>query len=132
MNTNLTFVIGRNGSHNTLDHQTCWRAPRRRRRSHCQLHRRRPRKAQRQRQARPPKSPNRHHRYLPPLFSPLGFLEKQAAPFMKELWNMLLEAQNSPNGIVTLLSLYNLPASFSHHRKKERSQISKRQSDGRT
>lgn len=29
-----------------------------------------------------------------------GFLEKNAPKFMKELWNLLLDAQAAPNGIV--------------------------------
>lgn len=29
-----------------------------------------------------------------------GFMEKDTPKFMKELWNLLLEAQNSENGIV--------------------------------
>jgi len=30
-----------------------------------------------------------------------GFLARNTGPFMKELWQLLIDAQNSPNGIVS-------------------------------
>jgi len=34
-----------------------------------------------------------------------GFLAKSTGPFMKELWQLLIDAQNSPNGIVYFFDL---------------------------